>query len=146
MLSRTLRIVSLTMSWILLLSVGVWPCAAVSAEETAVQPRYSYTCYNSTGLDITTDGTAYCLADAEGYDGITTKIHIQMTLQRSIRRRWTDIATWEGTFYDVVGALSETTTTTTGTHRVKAIFTVYSGSDYEVIENISQEKYISVTG
>lgn len=146
MLSRTLRIVSLTMSLILLLSVGVWPCAAVSAEETAVQPRYSYTCYNSTGLDITTDGTAYCLADAEGYEGITTKIHIQMTLQRSIRRRWTDIATWEGTFNDIYATLSKTTTTTTGTHRVKAIFTVYSGSDYEVIENISQEMYISVTG
>ena len=146
MLSRTLRIVSLTMSLILLLSVGVWPCAAVSAEETAVQPRYSYTFLTYTGLDITTGGTAYCLADAEGYEGITTKIHIQMTLQRSIRRRWTDIATWEGTFNDIYATLSKTTTTTTGTHRVKAIFTVYSGSDYEVIENISQEMYISVTG
>lgn len=138
------RILCVLLSLLLVCSTGVWP-VVVSAEEAIVQPRLSYTNYASTGLSITENGTAYCTAYAEGYYGITTKVHIQMVLQKSIKRRWTDMATWEGTFNDVWGALSKTTTVTTGTYRIKATFTVYSGSAYETIENISPEKYILVS-
>ena len=145
-MSKLIRsLICVMFSVMMLLSTNMWTGVAVSAEETAVQPRFSYTNFTFTGLDITTQGAAYCLANVEGYDGITTKIEIQMILQKSIKRRWTDMATWEGTFYDVVGTLSENTTVTTGTYRVKAIYTVYSGSAYEEITAYSQEKYILVS-
>ena len=145
-MSKVMRSLScVILSAVMLLSMNVWMAAAVSAEETVVQPRFSYTNMVVTALDITTNGTAYCSASVEGYDGITTKVEIQMVLQKSIKRRWTDMVTWEGTFNDVIGFLDEQTTVTTGTYRVKAVYTVYSGSAYEEITGYSQEKYILVS-
>lgn len=144
-MSKFKRFLCLLTSLLLMCTMIVGPAITVSAEEVVVQPRLSYTHSASNNLDISSDGTASCLSYAEGYYGITTKVHIKMVLQKSIQRRWTDRVTWEGTFNDVWGAIDEITTVTTGTYRIKSIFTVYSGSDYEVIEAISPEKYIHVT-
>lgn len=145
-MSKVMRfLICVMLSVVMLLSMNVWMAAAVSAEETVVQPRFSYTNYTFTGLDITTNGTAYCSSCVEGYDGITTKVNIKMILQKSIKRRWTDMVSWEGTFNDMEGFLDEQTTVTTGTYRVKAVYTVYSGSAYEEITGYSQEKYILVS-
>lgn len=66
-MSKIMRsLVCLVMCLVLVLSMNVW--SSVSAEETAIQPRLSYTNYTFTGLDITTKGVAYCTADAEGYE------------------------------------------------------------------------------
>ena len=139
MQKKVRSLISLLMSLMLLLSIGV--CGgAVSAEETAVQPRFSYTNYTATALDITTSGVAYCLADVEGYDGITTKVHIKMTLQKHTLLWWSNQETWEGTFYDVVGTLNEVVSVGKGTYRVKAVYTVYSGSASEEITSTSLEK------
>lgn len=145
-MSKLMRsLICVMLSVVMLLSMNVWMGATVSAEETVVQPRFSYTNFTFTGLDITTQGVAACTASVEGYDGITTKIEIQMVLQKSIKRRWTDMVSWEGTFNGVDGFLSELTTVTTGTYRVKAVYTVYSGSAYEEITGYSQEQYILVS-
>lgn len=133
------------LSVVMLLSVNMWTSASISVEETVIQPRFNYTAFTFTGLDITTQGVAACTASVEGYDGITTKVEIQMILQKSIKRRWTDMVSWEGTFNEIDGYLSELTTVTTGTYRVKAIYTVYSGSAYEEITGYSQEQYILVS-
>ena len=139
MSKRVGSLISLVMSVVILLSVGVWCGTTVSAEETQVQPRLSYTNFTFTGLDITTSGVAYCLANVEGYDGITTKIHIKMTLQKYTVLWWSNQQTWEGTFNDVVGTLNTTTTVGSGRYRVKAVYTVYSGSNSEQITSYSQE-------
>ena len=140
-MSKQVRsLISFMMSLVLLLSVSVWGGATVSAEATPVQPRLSYTNYTFTGLDITTSGVAYCLADVEGYDGITTKVHIKMTLQKHTVLWWSNQETWEGTFYDVVGTLNEVVSVGKGTYRVKAVYTVYSGSASEEITSTSLEK------
>lgn len=145
-MSKTVRsLVSVMLSVMILLSMNVWTGVFVSAEDVAVQPRFNYTAFTATSLDITTQGVASCLATAEGYNGITTKVEIQMILQKSIKRRWTDMVTWEGAFNGMDGYLNELTTVTTGTYRVKAVYTVYSGSDYEEITSYSQEKYILVS-
>lgn len=138
-------VVCVVMCTVLLMSIPAWTSAAKTEGKAAVQPRYSYTFMTSTGLEITTSGTAYCTATAEGYDNITTKIYINMKLQQYIALQWTTIAEWEGTFNDVWGAISETKQVYTGRYRVKADFTVYSGSSYETINTYSQEKYITVT-
>ena len=123
----------------------VWPVGIVSAEETA-QPRFSYTNYTATGLTITTKNVAYCHADAEGYDGITTKIKITMDLQQYLALQWTTIASWEATFNGVDAVLSKNKTlTSSGRYRVRATYKVYSGSAYEQIVGMSQEDYHSIT-
>ena len=139
MQKKVRSLISLMMSLVLLLSVSVWG-GAVSAQETAVQPRFSYTAYTATALDITTNGVAWCTAGMEGYDGITTKVHIKMTLQKHTVLWWSNQETWEGTFYDVVGTLCQSTSVNKGTYRVKAVYTVYSGSASEEITGTSQEK------
>lgn len=139
MQKKVRSLISLMMSLVLLLSVSVWG-GAVSAQETAVQPRFSYTAYTATGLDITTTGLACCSANVEGYDGITTKIYIKMTLQKYTVLWWSNQETWEGTFNDVVGVLCASKSVNKGTYRVKAVYTVYSGSASEEITSTSLEK------
>ena len=140
---RSLMCVMLSVA--MLFSMNVWSSAAVSAEKTTVQPRFSYTNFTFTGLDISTRGVATCTTSVEGYDGIATKIHIEMTLQRRRILLWDDVATWEGTFNDYFGALSKTTTVDSGRYRVKAVYTVYSGSASEEITAYSQTKEITVS-
>lgn len=142
-MSRTMRaLICLMMSMMMILTMNVWGCSAVSAEETSVQPRYNYTGYTSTSLSITTAGTARCFADAEGYQDIVTKVHIEMKLQQYLALQWTTVGVWTGTFNDYYGALSKTKTlTSSGNYRVKAVFTVYSGSNSEKITSYSPERY-----
>ena len=132
--------ICLLMSLLLLLPLNMMASAATSAEETPIQPRWSYTDMTYVALAITTGGEATCLADAQGYDGITNKIHIKMTLQKYTLLWWSKVETWEGTFNDVFGYLSRTVQVGSGTYRVKAEFTVYSGSNSEEITSYSQEK------
>ena len=62
-----------------------------------------------------------------------------MTLQKHTFLWWSTVETWEGTFNDFFGTLSETIHVGSGTYRVKADFTVYSGSASEDITMYSQE-------
>lgn len=139
-MSKRMRSLMCTvMSVVLLLSMNVWSGAIVSAEETTVQPRFSYTAFTATGMQLTTSGVAYCTAHVEGYDGITTKIHIEMKLQKYTVLWWSAVETWEGTFNNYYGALSTSKSIGNGRYRVKAVYTVYSGSDSEKITGTSQE-------
>jgi len=129
----------LLMSLLLLLPLNIMASAATTAEENQVQPRWSYTNMTYAGLSIAPDGKAISAADAEGYYGTTTKIHIKMTLQKYTLLWWSKVETWEGTFNTYYAAMNETTYVGSGTYRVKAEFTVYSGSNSEEITMYSQE-------
>lgn len=129
----------LLMSLLLLLPLNLVASAASPAEETSVQPRWSYTDITFVGLSIPTSGNAVCTADAEGYQNITTKIHIKMTLQKHTLLWWSKVETWEGTFNTYYGTVCKTIQVGSGTYRVKAEFTVYSGSQSEEITSYSQE-------
>lgn len=139
-MSKTIKsVVCLLMSLLLLMPLSVTASAA-SAAENQVQPRWSYTNITYVGLSITPQGKATCLADVQGYNGITTKVHIEMILQKYTFLWWSKVQSWEGTFNDYIGTLSRTTTVDdSDTYRVKAIFTVYSGSNSEEITSYSQE-------
>lgn len=139
-MSKKMRSLMCTiMSVVLLLSMNVWSGVIVSAEETTVQPRFSYTNYTATGMKLTTSGVAYCTASIEGYMGITTQIHIEMKLQKYTILWWSAVETWEGTFNDYYGILSTNKSINSGKYRVKAVYTVYSGSNSEKITGTSQE-------
>ncbi len=139
-MSKNLKaLVCLFMSLLLLFPMNLFVSAATTEEKNQVQPRYSYTNMTYVTIKIPSSGNATCLADVQGYDGITTKIHIKMTLQKHTVLWWSKVETWETTINDFVGYLSRSTQVGSGTYRVKAEFTVYSGSNSEEITSYSQE-------
>ena len=133
----------LLMSLLLLLPLNMVASAATVTEESQVQPRWSYTDVTYAGLSLASDGKAISIADAEGYQNITTKIHIKMTLQKHTLLWWSKVETWEQTFNTYYAAMNKTTYVGSGTYRVKAEFTVYSGSQSEEITMYSQENKLS---
>ena len=132
------------MSLLLLCPLNLVVSAATVSEENVVQPRLNYTGNTMITLSITTSGTAYCAADVQG-NNLATKVHIKMTLQKYTILWWSKVESWEGTFNEVYGTLSETAQVGSGRYRVKAEFTVYSGSDYEEITDYSQEKKVTIS-
>ncbi len=138
MSGKVKTVICLLMSLLLMFPLNAFAGAAATAEEQ-VQPYYSYTDMTYVSMIVSSDGAATCLADVEGYDGLTTKIYIKMTLQKYTVLWWSKVETWEITIHDFYGYLSRTTQVGSGTYRVKAEFTVYSGSSSEDITSYSQE-------
>lgn len=146
MVSKTKRGICCVMSLLLLLSLTAWSSAAVSAEESTVQPRFSYTNNTITSIVEYPSGTAVCDADVEGYSGTTTRIHIKMELQKFGTVKWETVASWESTVFTWYSSLSKTKeVTVSGLYRVKATYTVYGGSDYEIITSHSGEEFITAS-
>ena len=146
-MSKKMRsLVCVMLSVVMLFSMNVWVGATVAAEgEAQPQPRFSYTAFTATGLSISTKGAATCLSSVEGYDGITTKIHIKMTLQKRGVLLWNEVKTWESTFNDMEAIFTKNTTVGSGDYRVKAVYTVYSGSASEKITSYSQIEEVTVS-
>ncbi|MBQ4333397.1 MAG: hypothetical protein IJC33_06445 [Clostridia bacterium] len=138
------RIVCLLMSLLLLCPLNLVVSAASTEGENAVQPRFTYTNNTSTSLTITTSGTAYCVVDVQGYSNVT-KVYIKMTLQKYTVLWWSKVESWEATFNDVTGYISETAQVGSGRYRVKVEITVYSGSDSEEITDYSPEKKVTIS-
>lgn len=142
MFRKTKRLICLALTLTLMLSMAAWPGTVVSAEETVVQPRYSYTESVITGLSINSSGTATCTAKATGYSD-TTKIEIEMKLQKYTLLWWSTQQTWTTTVNDSTARLTKTKSVGSGTYRVIATYTVYKGSKSETIEGQSAEKKYS---
>lgn len=142
---KTKRLISLAMSLMVLLSLNLWPSVDVSAEESSIQPRLQYTAYTTTSMIENSNGTVTCYAEAEGYSGITTRIHIKMELQKFGTIKWETVTTWESTVFTYYSSLSKTyTLSKSALYRVKATYTVYSGGAYEIITSYSGEEFITV--
>ena len=96
--------------------------------------RLSYIDFTFTDLLINSSGKATATAVVEGYSSITTRIKIEMTLQkRFLLLFWTDEATWTETFPTYYGSLVKSTNVSGGTYRVQAVYTAYSGSASETL-------------
>ena len=107
--------------------------------QSAVQPRYSYTSSVAPGLTIKSQ-QATCLADVEGYSGVTTRIKTKIILQKKGLLSWSNVTSWSDDVYDDnsfnsyrYGPLSG------GTYRVKVEATVYAGSASESITSYSSQ-------
>ena len=87
-----------------------------------------------------TNGTASCSATLTGINGTTTKVVIKMTLQKKTLLWWSEAESWTATYNTYYGTLSKTATVKSGTYRVKAVYTVYSGSNSESITDYSDQK------
>lgn len=145
-MSKAMRsLVGMILCVTMVLSMGGWTGSAAVVPEEIVSPCFNYTSGTSTNM-IISGGAADCRAKAIGYTGITTKIHIKMSLQEYLALQWLTVGEWEGTFNGVSGTLNKfKTLTSSGNYRVKAVYTVYSGSASEEITSYSPEKYFTYT-
>ena len=135
------RLISVILTVVLLCTMGMGTHAMGTEiqSDTGIQPRYSYT--DSTLVTLGIDnGTADCFAYIEGYKNITTKVSIEMTLQKKTLWWWNEVKTWSYSVYDYQTSIEEFISVDGGTYRVKATFTAYNGSANETVTDYSPEK------
>ncbi len=115
------------------------PVERIIEEDSSIQPLYDYTTNYGTSLSVS-NGTANCNASLGGKNGTTTKIVIKMTLQKKTLLWWSEVETWSTTHNTYYGSLTKSASVKSGTYRVKAVYTVYSGSNSESITDYSEQK------
>lgn len=111
----------------------------IDGNESEIQPLYDYTNRYSETLSIS-NGTASCNATLTGISGTATKVVIKMTLQKKTLLWWSEVETWSATYNTYYGSLSKSAAVKSGTYRIKAVYTVYSGSNSESITDYSSQK------
>lgn len=81
------------------------------------------------------------MSKATGYVGTTTKIVIQQTLQKkNLSGTWSKVNSWNETDSGYKGsATNKEYNLSSGTYHLKTVFTVYAGSNSEVVEKLSKE-------
>lgn len=110
---------------------GITVCAA---------PRYAYTTSVTSTLSVSSN-TAYCKSTLRG-DSTVTKIEAVQYLEKKNGTKWQTVS--GGTWNDSANSRYLTVSNSksglsSGTYRVRAVFTVYSGTSYETVEKISNE-------
>ncbi len=132
------------------LSAFVMVTSLISATTTSYaavippdSPSYSYTNDCNVSLSISNQ-KATCESTLTGYYNETTKIVITQTLQKkNSNNTWDDICSWSTTIYNFRGSLTSTKSSlSSGTYRLKTVFKVYAGSNYETITAYSNSKTI----
>lgn len=106
----------------------------------AVEPRYSYTTTATSTLYISSN-TAYCKSKARGKT-TATKIEAVQYLEKKSGSKWYVVTdgTWTDSVNDSLLIVSNNKSgLTSGTYRVRTVFTVYSGSKSEKVTAISKE-------
>lgn len=118
-------------------------CLGMVAYAEGTVPFTLYT-YSATST-LTISGTkATCTSKVTGYSGETTKIVIGQTLQKKTSSgTWSEVTSWSETVANYKASVTNTRSgLSSGTYRLKTIFTVYAGSDYEVLTKYSTEKTV----
>lgn len=111
------------------------------AQETSVYDLYTDIAENSLSISGT---TATCTSKATGYSGKATKILITQTLQKkNSSGNWDKVNSWTKTFNSNKALIvNYEYKLSKGTYRLKSVFKVYSGSDYETITKYSSGKTV----
>ena len=133
------RIISILLSLTVIFSFGVPVSAARSNNE--ISPNYLYTLSGSSSLYIS-NGTASCYSQLTGISSKTTKVVGYQYLEKKNGNKWETVSggTWNDTSNGFMLTLDNTKESLgSGTYRVRAVFTVYSGTKYETVEKTSKE-------
>lgn len=113
--------------------------AALPEDNEIVQPMYSYVTQLLTDIAIE-NNVATCKIYAKGINGTTTKIEIDLTLQKKTALWWSTVEAWEVNYLQYTAQHSRTFSVNSGTYRLKAVYKVYSGTNYETITEYSGTK------
>jgi len=136
-----------SLSVLLCLMIGVscmtLASAATLTDEAREQPpqlRMAYVSNAQTNIGINS-GKAICVGSLTGYQGITTKVEITLTLQRklSTSSTWTDYYNHpKQTFNAYCGTASFSKDIVQGyQYRTKAVYTAWSGTKSETFTEYS---------
>lgn len=102
-----------------------------------VQPRYAYTNSITTDLYIS-NGKATCTSTVTGKSTVT-KIVATQYLEKKVLWWWEEVDHWDKTVYgDYLYMCNSKSNLDSETYRVRTVATVYSGTDYEIVEDISK--------
>ncbi len=102
-----------------------------------VQPRYSYTNSIGTYLYIS-GGKATCTSTVTGKSTVT-KIVATQYLEKKVDSSWEEVDHWDKTVNgDYLYMCNSKDNLDSGTYRVRTVATVYSGTNYEIVEDISK--------
>ena len=114
----------------------------VSASDMSLFTTYLHSCSSTLSISGT---TATCSSKASGYYGEATSVKIEQSLEmKKSSGKWEEVDSWSETDEGYVGsATNYKYNLSKGTYRLKSTFTVYCGSDYEVVEKYSYEKTVS---
>lgn len=118
-------------------------CLSIAVSASEIMPFDLYT--NSCSSTLTISGTtATCKSNALGYANVTTKIVMKQTLQKKTSSKtWSEVNSWNETDIGYKGSATNTQSNlSSGIYRLKTVFTVYAGSDYETITKYSSEKTV----
>lgn len=105
--------------------------AAVSSpDESGIMPCNQYSNTLATSFSIS-NKTAKMAGTVSGIPGVTTKIHIKLTLQKYSSGSWSKVVSYEKTVNDFDATLYKERSVTSGKYRVKGVYTVYKGTKSE---------------
>lgn len=119
----------------------VVPVNAYNEQDTVitdiVQPRYAYTSSIYSNLSIS-DGKATCTSTVTGMPTVT-KIVATQYLEKKVLWWWEEVAHWSDTSYTKTLYMNNSKSgLDSGTYRVRTVASVYSGTDYEIVEDTSE--------
>ncbi len=126
---------------ILLVFMTLCVCCGITV--SAVEPRYAYTTSVSSYLTIS-NNKASCISTVSA-NSTVTKISATQYLQKKNGSNWSTVSngTWSNSSSNNSLTMSNSKSSlSTGTYRLKTVFKVYSGSDYETITKYSSEKAV----
>lgn len=109
-----------------------------ASDNSPISVYYSYISNNRASLEIK-GGSASCYSEITGYSGITTKVKITMYLEKKTLWWWNEITSWTKTANVCHTTLSKKYTVSSGTYRLRVVYTVYSGNSSETITVYSNE-------
>lgn len=128
-----------------ILSMSAFAVVSVSAyneQDTVItdiiQPRYAYTSSVKSNLSVS-NGKAACTSQVTEKSTVT-KIEATQYLEQKVLWRWEEVDHWDKTVdgnYLYMNN-SKDNIDSGATYRVRTVATVYCGTDYEIIEDISK--------
>lgn len=127
---------------LLTISMAMAALMFIGGKVNAVEARYAHTTSVTSTLNIY-NGTAYCKSTVQ-CDSTVNKIDGVQYLEKKNGDNWDVVDDWTGSSSRNALTLNNSKDNIdSGTYRVRAVFTVYSGSSSETIEKISSEKTVS---
>lgn len=103
-----------------------------------VQPRYAYVNSISTDLYIS-NGKATCTSTIKGIPSVTKIEATQYLEKKTLLGGWKEVDHWDKTVNSNNLYMSNSKDNLdSGTYRVRTVATVYSDTDYEIVEDTSK--------
>ncbi|NMB32881.1 MAG: hypothetical protein GX992_01390 [Clostridium sp.] len=116
---------------------------SIPVSSSDVSPCYLYT-YSAFSTLTISGTTATCTSTAKGYIGLTTKVYTYQALEKkNSNNSWSLVESWGKNDIGYIGSATNVKSgLAPGTYRLRTSFTVYAGSEYEIVEVLSFEKTI----